>query len=310
VVDDTEDPTAVCEKHTVVTLTNGGISKIYATSVDDGSNDNCGIDRFEVRRMDTPCGNEEDLEFGEFVEFCCEDVGEPVILVFRVYDLVGRYSDCMVEVTVADKIKPVILSCPASAYLECAQDYNDLNLTGGEPVVEDNCENYTITKKDYGGLGACGTGTISRIWTVTDGAGLTTSCTQYIYVQDNDPLTYDDIIWPVDVKIPGCVESDANPDNTGVPVYPYEQCKDIGVGYSDQVIHDVDVDDACMRILREWKVADWCEQPPYNYITHTQVIEYILSLFVCHLFKQICAIFFKFNFELRHSVKVFIYYKT
>jgi hypothetical protein len=269
VVDD-ESPTAVCDKHTVVTLTATGEAQIYATSVDDGSNDNCEIDRFEIRRMTTPCGYPEDLEFGELVNFCCEDVNETVIVVFRVYDINGYYSDCMVEVTVNDKMPPEFTYCPGNVYLECGEDYNDLSLTG-EPTVEDNCETYDLNHQDYKYLGDCGTGYIRRDWIVTDGAGLKDLCRQYIYIEDNNPLTYDDMDWPDDILLDGCAVQDYHPDNTGWPVLNNTGCKDLGIGYTDQIMHNVD--DVCLKILREWKVADWCETPPFTYITHTQVIE-------------------------------------
>jgi hypothetical protein len=271
VIEDYEAPTAVCDKHTVVTLSPEGTAKMYAASVDDGSNDNCGIDYFEIRRMDTPCGHPEDLEFGEVVHFCCEDVGEPVLVVFRVYDLKGHYSDCMVEVAVQDKLPPEFTECPPDVYLECGQDWTDLNLTGGEPVVSDNCDTYDLEYFDYPNLGDCGTGYIRRDWRVTDGAGLTDLCRQYIYIEDNNPLTYDDMDWPADISLNGCVENDTHPDNTGWPVLNNTACKDLGVSYTDQLLNDIE--GVCYRILREWKVADWCETPPFDYITHTQVIE-------------------------------------
>lgn len=271
VIDDSEAPTAVCEKHTVVTLTDDGTAKIYATSVDDGSNDNCEVDRFEIRRMDTPCGHPEDLEFGDFVNFCCDDVGETVVLVFRVYDTKGFYSDCMVEVTVQDKMRPEIVYCPGDVYLECGQDWTNLNLTGGAPVVEDNCDNFEIDYNDYEYLDYCGLGYIRRDWIVTDPGGQTDFCRQYIYIEDNNPLSYDDIDWPADVELDGCTQNDYHPDVTGWPVLNNEACKDLGIAYTDQTLSNVE--GVCLKILREWKVADWCEDPPYDYIKHIQVIK-------------------------------------
>jgi len=271
VIDDFESPTAVCDKHTVVTLTADGTAKIYAESIDDGSNDNCELDYFEIRRMDTPCGYPEDLEFGETVNFCCEDVGETVIVVFRAYDTKGYYSDCMVEVNVQDKMPPEIIECPPNVYLECGQDYTDLNLTGGLPIVEDNCHTYDIDYNDYEYLGDCGTGYVRRDWIVRDGADLTDFCRQYIYIEDNNPLDYFDMDWPEDIDLFGCNDTDYHPDRTGWPVLNNINCKDLGVAYTDQFHNNVE--GVCLKILREWKVADWCETPPYTYITHTQVIK-------------------------------------
>ena len=41
---DTEPPVAVCDAHTVVSLTSDGTATLYATSLEDGSHDNCDID--------------------------------------------------------------------------------------------------------------------------------------------------------------------------------------------------------------------------------------------------------------------------
>jgi len=175
----------------------------------------------------------------------------------------------MVEVTIQDKMAPVILDCPGTVYLNCAQDYTNLSLTGGEPSVEDNCDNFEIQREDKVYLSNCGTGYIKRIWTVVDGSDVSVTCTQYIYIEDNDDLTYDDIQWPKDIEMPGCNAIDAKPELTGSPELIVNSCKDIGIGYSDQVIN---AQGSCLEILREWKVGDWCETPPYTYITHTQVI--------------------------------------
>ena len=270
VIEDYESPTAVCDKHTVVTLTEDGTAKIFAASLDDGSNDNCAIDRFEVRRMDTPCDHPEDLLFGDFVNFCCEDVGESILVVFRVYDTKGYFSDCMVEVLVQDKMPPTISYCPPDVSLDCGTDYTDTSLTGGEPIVDDNCDNVTLEYRDVEYLDDCGRGYIRRDWKATDAGGRVVTCRQYIYLVDNNPLSFDDIDWPGDVVLHGCQQSDFNPDITGRPVVNNTACKNIGIAYTDQYVNQVE--GACYKILREWKVADWCESPPYQYITYTQVI--------------------------------------
>ena len=105
-------PTAVCDQNTVVALSNEGTAKVYATTFDDGSHDNCEIDRFEVRRMDPgncPPGVADDTRFREYVEFCCADIpNNPIIVVLRVYDKSGNYNECMVEIEVQDEFPPEI----------------------------------------------------------------------------------------------------------------------------------------------------------------------------------------------------------
>lgn len=162
-VQDNVPPIAVCEAVTVVSI-NGNQSpgenfaKIFAESFDQGSFDNCQPHIFfKVIRMEqlrgtnngsnanqadngTNCagingddnaildGNQ--IYFDDHVKFCCSDVGNEVMVVFRVYDrdpgngpvtpsrmnsggnLFNRYSDCMVRVQVQDKSVPTVVAPP------------------------------------------------------------------------------------------------------------------------------------------------------------------------------------------------------
>ncbi|MEL6988813.1 MAG: hypothetical protein AAGK97_13445, partial [Bacteroidota bacterium] len=135
-VEDLSPPVPVCESHTVVAVTTDGFGKIYAESLDDGSVDNCENVYFKVRRMtinecngingdDSPAGGYQEW-FDDYAKFCCEDVGDdPVMVILRVYDvdpgegpvansrhnsdLRNRWNECMVEVTVQDKLPPSIV---------------------------------------------------------------------------------------------------------------------------------------------------------------------------------------------------------
>ncbi|HAQ38622.1 MAG TPA: T9SS type A sorting domain-containing protein [Saprospiraceae bacterium] len=271
VIDDNQAPTAVCEKHTVVTLTDGGESKIFAETFDDGSWDNCAIDRFEVKRQSTNCDKPQDLQFGSEINVCCEDVGTTVWVVFRVYDIYGNWNECVTDVIVQDKRPPVNVYCPANVTLNCGQDYNNLNLTGGNATFSDNCGSLVVTKTDYPNIGTCGTGSVRRVWTATDPAGLTASCTQWIYLNAPPPLTAAMVQWPGNKNVQGCSPADAHPDDTGWPVVPDHPCRDLGISYTDQLI-TAEASGSCRKILREWKIADWCQTPPYTYVTRTQEI--------------------------------------
>ncbi len=271
VIDDDQSPTAVCEKHTVVTLTEGGESKVFAETFDDGSWDNCGIDRVEVKRLSTNCNKPGDLEFGPEISVCCEDVGKTIWVVLRVYDTSGNWNECVTDLIVQDKRPPVSLYCPPAVNLTCGQDYNNFNLTGGQATFTDNCGPLTITKTDYPSLGTCGTGSVRRVWTATDPGGLSASCTQWIYLNAPAPLTASMVQWPGNKTVQGCTPADAHPDITGWPTVPDHPCRDLGIGYTDQLITS-GTPGACRRILREWKIVDWCATPPYTYVTRTQEI--------------------------------------
>jgi len=78
-------PVAVCDQNTVVSIGTDGLGLVCAETVDDGSYDNCVDDLiFKVRRMDA--GTSTGILFTDCVEFDCSDVGQDIVVVFRVYD--------------------------------------------------------------------------------------------------------------------------------------------------------------------------------------------------------------------------------
>jgi hypothetical protein len=147
-VRDDVPPVAVCESHTTLSLSgvgstnlNGGFSKIFAETFDDGSFDNCGPVWFKAVRMTKgECnelnGDDDPVVPGyqeypdDYVKFCCEDVGRTIMVRFLVFDvdpgagpvnenllrpnrpLFGRYTECMVEVTVQNKTAPTVVAPP------------------------------------------------------------------------------------------------------------------------------------------------------------------------------------------------------
>ncbi len=142
VVDDVP-PVPVCDEHTVLTLATDdglqeGLTKIYATTFDDGSYDNCGPVTFLARRMDScidfdwigpngeypnndgglPESIDKGLTFQPWVPFACCDVGNTVMVELRVTDQSGNINSCMVEVDIQDKLPPYI-TCPPDITVSC-----------------------------------------------------------------------------------------------------------------------------------------------------------------------------------------------
>jgi len=270
---DEEAPTPVCEGYTVVGLEDAGWADIFATSIDDGSYDNCEIDRYEVRRESTSCGFSSDLVFGEKVNFCCADVGAGYIkVVLRVYDVSGNFNDCFVNVNVQDKINPEI-TCPATATIQCTQDYEDLTLTG-TAVGTDNCS-VVVTHSDNVNLDGCGKGTVTRTWSATDPQGRVATCVQTINVIDSNPFSENNINWPSDREVDGCDPSGATPEDlNSFPILTNTDCTDIAVSYDDDLFYNTE--DYCIKLLRHWRVIDWCDYDPQNptYFAYTQKIAF------------------------------------
>lgn len=254
VVDDIA-PYAICKEFTVTSLTTDGTSRVPAASFDDESYDNCSNVRIEVRRMTNNCSDTTWNVFKPYVDFCCADVAKsPIMIEMRVTDAAGNSNTCMVEARVEDKIAPWI-QCPDEITIHCGQDVNDLDVTG-RPTYGDNCETPTLTHTDLGSLDQCGVGHIRRVFKVTDSGNRSVTCTQDIWVIDQNPFTYDDITWPADTTFVGCMVTDVNPETTGKPTYNDDECSLVASTYEDQLF--TFSEDACYKILRKWTVIDWC----------------------------------------------------
>ncbi len=280
-------PTAVCDLFSVVSITGNGRATVDAATFDDGSFDNCGVLRFDARKMTDKCNFGTTL-FTPKVEFCCEEVNTTIMVEFRVTDLSGNSNTCMVEIRVQDKLPPYITKCPADITLDCQADYNDLTITG-EPEYVDNCEVISVKKQDLISINQCGVGTVTRTWTVEDKQGFKNSCVQVITLYNDDPFYYNinnpndpqnDIVWPENYETKKChsllTPADL-PPGFDRPTFDDDNCSLVASQYRDQVFKFVD--GACEKILRTWTVIDWCTYNDLNPIygqgwyEHVQIIK-------------------------------------
>ncbi len=273
IVKDKEAPSPVCEGFTVVSIDDAGVGDLFAASIDNGSTDNCGIQKFQIKRKENKCGRPEDLEFRDKVIFCCADVSsDPKVyqqVVLRVFDKSGNFSDCQSNVKVQDKKAPKI-TIPPNITISCEQDYKNLSLTGGRPTAVDNCS-VKIDSVDVVNL-KCGLGTVNRTWRVTDSQGLVDSKVQIITIRDNTPFIKDNITFPKDITVNGCQVSDATPEKlNSKPTYVNADCADIAISKDDEVYTYAG---SCLNILRTWRVVNWCDANPQNpvYFTYVQKI--------------------------------------
>ncbi len=259
-------PWAVCDEFTQVALGSNGMALVHAATFDDGSGDNCSPVYFKARRVDpNPCQTND--RFHDDVKFCCEDVNDTIAVIFRVYDLPvdtgsvsltemeNHSSDCLVQVFVEDKQKPVCLP-PLNLSVSCLSF--DPSLTAyGSPSCADNCcldtcyalpPNYSLFDT------MCNRGTILRTFRAYDCHGLSSQCTQRLIVN------YDQYYWikfPDDVFVFDC-------DTTGVyspgPQIFGEDCELIATSYQDNVSTAGLL--SCYWIERRWMVVDWCTYNP------------------------------------------------
>lgn len=304
-VEDNKAPFAIADKHTVASIGSDGSTRIYAENFDDGSFDNCGIKLMKVRKKVDSCGTVlgdylyEGQYFHDFVDFCCSEVGnEDLRVQFLVEDIHGNVNVVWVEVTLNDKLPPII-SAPPNITISCDHDfyYDDLSVFGEvvqgnearKPIVindaynngfvgldgfaVDNCylEVYEEVEIDL----ECGAGQIVRTFIAEDNNGMTDIATQVITVQISDPFTEEQIIWPEKVTIEGCVNVDIDTMVTGYPSYIDQNCAKLAAEYHDKVFEYAD--GACLAIHREWEVLDWCQ---YNPATGEGLWKYIQVIYV------------------------------
>ncbi len=283
-VEDKIAPNVVCDQFTTASITglNGGKAIVDAFTFDDGSNDNCGILRYEARRRVAGCGvlGGDNAPFTPTVEFCCDEAGKTIMVELRVTDVWNNSNTCMVSVRIVDKLPPFITNCPKDITLDCQADFKDLSVTG-TAIAVDNCEVVSLKYADVVNINNCGVGRVTRTWTATDRDSLRHSCVQIITLVDKRPFVGErDITWPSDYTTPTCALS-LHPDSLVAPFnrpkVVDDNCSLVAMHYKDTRF-DV-VDDACVKILREWTVIDWCT---YNdaspvlgqgWYTHIQILK-------------------------------------
>ena len=243
---------------------------------------------------------------------CCDAGAGPIMIELEVTDASKNVNYCMVEVEVQDKIAPQI-TCPSDITISCEYPLNldDLSdfgdvvgdqhdvqtwciydptndnanangfVCGVDGVWVDNCD-IDISVENVPEINNCGVGKIYRHWRAEDANG-SDECTQVITVINFQPIVFRTIDWPDDYHGLECAEG-TDPHELeypyNEPVINEDACDLIGVTYDDVVFPIVD--GACFKILRTWKVIEWClyEQyggisEGYNYWEHTQVLKVI-----------------------------------
>ncbi|MBK9727826.1 MAG: HYR domain-containing protein [Saprospiraceae bacterium] len=282
-VEDQTPPVAICDKETVITLDRFGEAWIPATVFDDGSYDDCHIKNMQVRRMNPSpnlsCGINDNL-FRDSIRFCCQDIGTEVMVVFKVTDAHGNENTCMVIVEVQDKTIPHIF-CPHDVTIACDYHYdlNDLS-EFGKPTVSDNC-NVTYTERLDVQINQCREGYIDRIFIAGNSFGQDV-CVQRISVINLEPFDSSDIVWPLDLDTNICITDGLLPETLptiyGFPRITEDFCDLVGISYVDHTFRFINGSDACYKILRKWKVLNWCRlyDPTTgdpNIYTHEQIIK-------------------------------------
>jgi hypothetical protein len=268
-VEDQTPPQAVCDEITQVALGINGMALIDAFTFDDGSYDNCAPLIYKARRVESNGCQDTDF-FLDRVKFCCEDINDTILVIMRVYDVsvpAGPVSlafaednsnECLVQVYVEDKIKPVCTP-PANVTVSC-ENFDPSLWAYGFAQGADNCCVDTVTVNTNYGLfdTICSRGTIQRTFRVADCNGQSSQCAQRIVVQYEQDYF---IRFPNDVIVTDC-------DGSGVYGEPQifgEDCELLAISRQDVVF--TSVPNACYKVERTWRIINWCTYDPNFPIT-------------------------------------------
>ena len=149
--------------------------------------DNCGS--VSVTSTHTP---------GDFFEVGLTQV------VYIVTDGAGLTATCVFTVEVEDITPPVFTSCPTNIFTESLTDACGAFVSWDLPVATDNCNSVSITSThtpgDFFELGIT-----EVMYIVTDGAGLSDTCTFTIQVEDTTPPMFTNC--PADITISSLPDS-------------------------------------------------------------------------------------------------------
>jgi hypothetical protein len=253
-------PVAVCDNSPVISLSGLDFGRMFAEALDDGSWDNCGVARLEIRRnLYNPntggCGDQWS-EWLPSIDFSCCDVGETIMVELQVVDEAGNTNRCMTEITPEEKVRPTCIA-PVSVNVSCEtlpdgfdpEDINELTAVFGAPDATDNC---SATVEELAPLVnlECNAGTILRRFRATDNFGNESinTCQQVISIQESNNF---EIRFPADEEL---LCSEGPSDSVIVNTLG---CDMLAVNFTDQVFDGNG--NACQTIQRTWRVINWCQ---------------------------------------------------
>ncbi|MCC6753250.1 MAG: hypothetical protein IT266_04615 [Saprospiraceae bacterium] len=174
------------------------------------------------------------------------------------------------------------LVCPPDVTISCREDYlHDPNVYGKAHTLHNGKVQYIHDCKTVIEIDDCGAGTIKRVWGVENPENWEwLLCTQIITVSNVGAFSYRDIAWPPAIVLESCdPEADLRSltEPYDAPQWLRTICAKPMVSYKDTRYA---VNPGCIKLLREWKILDWCQYDPVEFpgrglFTYTQVIKLI-----------------------------------
>lgn len=279
-------PDIVCIPKRIISLSTNQAT-VTAQSFITSAIDKCGGTlSYQARRMGKICGSNVDDDFGPTVDFCCDDVNDTIMVVVRVSDLRGNFTECMDTVIVRDLVKPTIIHKLPDVTISCEYPYDIRNLSQFGTYEHQDSVRKTITITDPSnpssptiyqngvfnencpdirqfelvetrGLNMCNIGRIERNFYILDGANNIETDTQFIYIVDFHKFNESNITWPpAQVDYYDCQRAVPDTAVTKSPVLRNDRCSQAAATFVDQPFNNPAY---CKAILRTWTVIDWCQ---------------------------------------------------
>ncbi len=189
----------------------------------------------------------------------------------RIWSLADDCGNITIDtqyIFIVDTIAPNF-SMPSDITIDCHVDIENFTIVGEAANGTDNCDQNLspITYTDiYTADGTCiGTGTIERIWSISDECGNTNIDTQLIVLIDTFPPVFS---VPADISL-DCEQDPFNLNLTGDVIDEFDNCF-INIGeatYVDSILNDTPCEGS-MVIFRTWTLEDGCG----NITSETQTI--------------------------------------
>ena len=200
---------------------------------------------------------------------------------FELMQTLAPFTKCVGTVKFEDKIAPIafgrdtIVICgtptSATAWLNA---YNlPLKTTANLPSASnpgyfDNC-GAKLTANQMGTIDNCGNGIRMKIFTVTDNQTGATATTNVRYISENRSAFSVEFPDDVDFVCPSGVGNTSTatmPIVTGKPILTNYAgtCPLVGTEYKDDVLNIQNTTQGCFKILRTWRVLNWCQPLPVS----------------------------------------------
>jgi hypothetical protein len=194
--------------------------------------------------------------WADAVFFTCCDVGDGVTIELRATDRAGNRNVCWLGARVEDKLPPECsahnqtILCTELDFdpADAAQVAARFGAAKAVLTIKDNC-GASVSEVVIWKPGPCGGGVIERIFTVTDDGGLSSQCTQLIFVETVNRYQ---------IRLPGDLESATCGQQPDANLLAETLACDLLAVSKDTARFEAS-NDECFKLFITYSIINWCE---------------------------------------------------